>query len=76
MWSGQDFVLTALVSLLWLIAASAWTAGVSTLSDGADPERSLSRLCRLMTNVQCSVAGDDLRGGFGKLNASLVRGRA
>ena len=62
------------MALLWLVAAAAWAAGVSTLADGADPENSLSGLCNLMTNVQCTVAGDDERGGFGKLNASLVSG--
>ncbi|KAF0299428.1 Synaptophysin-like protein 2 [Amphibalanus amphitrite] len=71
---SADFVLHAALAFLWLVAAAAWAAGMSTLADGSDPEPALSRLCDQLIGVQCSVNGDDHRGSFGKLNASLCFG--
>ncbi|XP_037086906.1 synaptophysin-like [Pollicipes pollicipes] len=69
-----DFVTHALLAAMWLVAASAWASGLGALKSGADPGQQLNQLCDQLHNVDCRVAGDDHRGTFGKLNASLCFG--
>lgn len=69
-----DFVLHGVLAFLWLCAASAWAAGVSTLKDGCNPEVWLSQVCGDAQNVKCRFDATDSNGSFGKLNVSLLFG--
>lgn len=71
----QDLIVTAVLTLLWLIASSVWAQGVSDFKYFSDPETFL------MYQPSCLTASGSLNmtscysvysGSFATLNVSLV----
>ena len=72
----QDFVVSIVLTLFWLIGSSAWAAGVSDLKMYTDPDDGSI----FEDLVECQKQGDkypcatDSEGNFASLNVSIVSG--
>ena len=72
----QDFVVSVVLTLLWLISSSAWAAGLADVKEYTDPaEGGFFDVDRF---PECKDASKDCRvlsvGNYGSLNASVVSG--